>query len=518
MSSRTPSTGWVLEAVGVEKIYPGTVALKGVDVRLQSGHVHALIGENGAGKSTLVKILAGIEQPTSGRLRLDGADIQLRSARDAADRGISIIHQELQLFPNLSVTDNLFLGRERVTSWGTVDRHAQAESARDALRRLGQVLDPEALVETLPVGQQQLVEIARALIDNARILLMDEPTSALSAAETHVLFQIVRDLASRGVAIVYISHRLQELLEVADSVTVLRDGVIVGEAATTDVSLSWIVERMTGRSTGPAHVQSARQNGDDVLSVRGVSLDPGAGGVPVQNISFDVHAGEILGVYGLLGAGRTELFEVLLGLHGNATGEIWLSGRRIDSMDTADRVDAGIAMVPEDRQRAGLIQSLSVQDNLTLSSLGSLSSAGYVSPARERAAAERLAMELTVKAPSLSAPVTSLSGGNQQKVVIGRALMGRPRVLLLDEPTRGVDVGAKAEILQRMNRLADDGVAVVFASSELDEVMTAATRVIVMFRGRITGEYDAKDASQDALAAAASAVPLSSERGADGRA
>ena len=338
MSSSTPSTGCVLEAVGVEKIYPGTVALKGVDVRLRSGHVHALIGENGAGKSTLVKILAGIEQPTSGRLRLDGADIQLRSARDASDRGISIIHQELQLFPNLSVTDNLFLGRERVTSWGTVDRTAQTESARDVLRRLGQVLDPEALVETLPVGQQQLVEIARALIHNARVLLMDEPTSALSAAETHVLFQIVRDLASRGVAIVYISHRLQELLEVADSVTVLRDGVIVGEASTTDVSLSWIVERMTGRSTGPAQVHSARHNGVDVLSVRGVSLDSGAGGVPVQNISFDVHAGEILGVYGLLGAGRTELFEALVGLHRNATGEIWLSGRRIDAMDTADRV------------------------------------------------------------------------------------------------------------------------------------------------------------------------------------
>jgi erythritol transport system ATP-binding protein len=341
---------------------------------------------------------------------------------------------------------------------------------------------------------------------------MDEPTSALSAGETRVLFQIVRDLAARGASIVYISHRLQEVLEVADSLTVLRDGVVVGTAQTADVSLGWIVERMTGRAAVTVQAKPARHGGSALLSVRGLSLAAGAGRASLQDISFDVHAGEIVGVYGLLGAGRTELFETLLGLHHDARGQVWLSGRRIDALDIAARVREGIAMVPEDRQRAGLIHSFSVQDNMTLSSLGALSTAGCLSPLEQQAAAQRLATELGVKAPSLTAPVTSLSGGNQQKVVIGRAVMRRPRVLLLDEPTRGVDVGAKAEIVQCMNRLADEGMALVFASSELDEVMTASTRILVMGRGRITGAFDTRDASQDALAAAASAVPLSAAR------
>ena len=512
MTTMAPSVACVLEAAGVTKAYPGTMALNGVDIRLLPGHVHALIGENGAGKSTLVKILAGIERPTSGHVRLDGVDTVLRSARDAADRGITIIHQELQLVPTLSVTDNLFLGRERLTAWGTLDRAAQAACARDILVRLGQMVDHEALVETLPVGQQQLVEIARALVHNTRVLLMDEPSSALSAGETRVLFEIVRDLAARGVSIVFISHRLQELLEVADSLTVLRDGVVVGAAPTSEVSLGWIVERMTGGAAVAVQPKPAGHRGSALLSVRDLSLAAGAGRVPLQDIGFDVRAGEIVGVYGLLGAGRTELFETLLGLHQDARGEIQLSGRRIDALDVAARVREGIAMVPEDRQRDGLIQSFSVQDNMTLSSLGALGTAGCLSPLQEQAAAERLAMELGVKAPSLKAPVTSLSGGNQQKVVIGRAIMRRPRVLLLDEPTRGVDVGAKAEIVQRMNRLADEGMAIVFASSELDEVMTASSRVLVMCRGRITGEFDARDASPDSLAAAASAVPLTPAR------
>jgi erythritol transport system ATP-binding protein len=502
---RTPPA---LEARGVTRIYPGTIALDGVDVAVHAGQVHALIGENGAGKSTLVKILAGVEQPTDGRLILAGKDVRFASARDAAARGVGIVHQELQLFPDLSVAENLFVGRERTSTWGmTVDRAGEEAAARSALARLKQDIPPRTRLGALPLGQQQIVEIARALVHDTRILMMDEPTSALSRSEIPVLFQVIRDLTAHGVGIVYISHRLDELLEIADRVTVLRDGRVVGAEPAKAVDVSWIVERMTGRPSTTSARTSSRAAGEVRLSVAGLSLPAAPGRARLADVTFDARAGEIVGLYGLMGAGRTELLESLMGVHPEAAGTIRVDGRLIGALDVTDRMAAGLAMVPEDRQAAGLVNTMSVRDNMTLSSLDVLSRWGYLAAAAETRAAERLRTDLRIKTPALTAPVTALSGGNQQKVVIARGLMRRPGVLLLDDPTRGVDVAAKTEILDAMRRLAAEGLAVVFASSDLGEILSAATRILVMARGRITAAYAAADATDDRLVSAASPGP-----------
>jgi erythritol transport system ATP-binding protein len=508
----------VLETIAVTKTFGGTVALAGVDVRLEAGRVHAIIGENGAGKSTLMKILAGIEQPTAGSLRLDGADVRFADANAAAARGIAMIHQELRLFPDLTVAENLFVGRERLSRWGTVARREQERMARDVLARLGHgFISPTARVGTLPLGQQQIVEIARALVHDTRVLLMDEPTSALTSAEIPVLFDVIGDLARHGVAIVYISHRLEELLAIADLITVLRDGRVAGEAPAAAVDVGWIVERMTGRGAAELRAAPTTPRDDVVLEVRGLGLPATPGRTGLRDVSFDVRAGEVLGLYGLMGAGRTELLESLLGVHGDASGQVRLAGRDLRSCDLAERVAAGVAMVPEDRQAAGLVPTLSVRENITLSTVGRLAPHGYLSPWAEAEAAAPLVAQLRVKTPGLEAPVTALSGGNQQKVVLARGVMSRPAVLLLDEPTRGVDVGAKFEILEAMRRLAADGLAVLFATSDLVDVQAAATRVLVMADGRITADVPAESASAEVLASAASAMPPR-EGGPDARA
>ena len=323
---------------------------------------------------------------------------------------------------------------------------------------------------TLPLGQQQIVEIARALVRDVRVLMMDEPTSALSAAEIPVLFSVIRDLASHGVSIVYISHRLEELLRIADSVTVLRDGEVVGEAPTNEIDVRWLVDRMTGGRTIAPRVRPEGGTGAPLLSLRDIHVPARAGRNVVDGVSFDVAAGEIVGLYGLMGAGRTELLEAVLGVHADATGEVHLSDEPVESQAVSERVAAGLAIVPEDRKASGFVETMSVEQNMTLSSLDDLSSSGYLAPARERKAASRFIEALRIKAASPAAAMGSLSGGNQQKVVIARAAMSRPRVLLMDEPTRGVDVGAKAEILESMRRMAADGLGIVFASSDLAEV------------------------------------------------
>jgi erythritol transport system ATP-binding protein len=504
MTSSSP----VLVAKGVTKRYAGTTALAGVDFAIERGRVHALIGENGAGKSTLVKILAGADQPTSGDIWFDGTRVEFSSPRDAAALGIDIIHQELQLFPDLSVEENLFVGRERLTRWGTIDRAAQKSAATDVLERLGlPTVARSANVGTLPLGQQQVVEIARAVVHDTRVLMMDEPTSALTASEIPVLFDVIRDLASHGVGIVYISHRLEELLAIADTVTVLRDGAVVGRAPRADVDVRWIVQRMTGRDERPPSVHPEPATGATVLAVRDLQLPAAPGRTGLRGVTFDVRAGEILGLYGLMGAGRTELMESVLGVHADAGGSVRIDGRELAGQDVRERIASGIAMIPEDRQASGLVPTMTVQQNMTLAHAAALSRAGYLSPAREASVASEWGSRLRLKAPSLDAPIGSLSGGNQQKVVIARNVMTRPRVLLMDEPTRGVDVAAKAEIVDTMRRLAHDGMAVVFATSELAEIQAAATRAVVMARGAIAAELSGPNMTDAALASAASATP-----------
>jgi erythritol transport system ATP-binding protein len=494
----------VLEAVGVTKVFPGTTALSGVDFRIRARHVHALIGENGAGKSTLVKILAGIETPTSGRLLLEGAPVRFHSVTDAARQGIGIIHQELQLFPNLSIAENLFVGRELRGRLATIDANAQRRAADAVLTRLGQPLASDTLVGSLPLGLQQVVEIAKALVSEPKVLLMDEPTSALTPSEIDLLFRIIRDLTSRGVAIVYISHRLEELLEIADAVTVLRDGRVVGESPCADIDVRWIVERMTGRTAAERPPQEPEAPREVVLSIRDLELPARPGRTALQRITFDVRSGEVVAIYGLMGAGRTELFESLLGVYPDALGHIVLNGRELRSLSIAGRVRAGLAMVPEDRQAAGLVQTMDVVENMTLSSLDRFWRHGWLALDRERQSAADLVRELRIKTPALTTPIGALSGGNQQKVVISRAVMSRSRVLLLDEPTRGVDVAAKAEILAAARRLARDGMAVLYASSDLDEIFAIADRIVVLSRGRLAASGAAADMTPHMIASAAS--------------
>jgi erythritol transport system ATP-binding protein len=477
----------ILEARGVGKTFSGTQALDSVDFAIYPGKVHALVGENGAGKSTLVKILAGIETPTTGTLLESGRPIRLESTRDADRFGIGVIHQELNLLPDLSVAENIFVGHELRRYRVLVDRAGQRRVTRELMARLDHPIPPDTLVGSLPLGRRQLVEIAKALARRVRVLMMDEPTSALSAAEVEVLFRVVRELTAAGVAVVYISHRMQELLRLADDVTVLRDGRVVGRAAAGEIDAGWIVERMTGRPA-EAHRRETAASSDKTPLLRAGEIE--------------LRAGEIVGLYGLMGAGRTELLESLIGLR-TSQDPVWLDGARIDRLDTAGRIRRGLAMVSEDRQRSGLVPTLPLSANITLAALRRLARAGYLSPRTEdRAAAAQIA-DLGIRAAGPRVPITALSGGNQQKAVIARCLLTSPKVLLMDQPTRGIDVGAKEEIYRLMRRLATQGMAILFATSEIAEVRDVADRILVMARGRIAAAVTAAQATDEALVTAA---------------
>lgn len=499
----------VAEARGISKRYGRTLALDRVDFAVHSHAVNVLIGENGAGKSTLMRILAGVEQPTDGTLLLGGEPVSFGSVREAAARGIGMVYQELNLCPNLTVTENIMLGRDRIGRGGTIDRAAERETARALLARLEHAIDPDALVGTLVVGQQQIVEIAKALADDARILIMDEPTSALSQAEVEVLFRVIDDLRRQGVAIVYISHRLEELIRIGDFITVLRDGRLIETAPVAEVGVPWIVERMLGGQGRLDRQAGTGTPGDIVLEVEGLSVERQPGILAVDSVSARFRAGEVTAVYGLLGAGRTELFEAICGARPAAGGHVRLGGEAIDDLDLPRRVEGGLVLVPEDRQRDGLFANLDVGENIALIELPRLLRRGAISKGREASAVRGMMQRLGVKAASPTLPIGALSGGNQQKVVIGRCLMARPRAILLDEPSRGVDVGARADLFRVMRALAEEGLAVVFATSDLAEAQAIADRVIVMAAGRLTADMAAADVDEVALVRASNAIAAS---------
>ena len=500
----------VLRAEAITKVFGGTTALREVDFNVYRGQVNVLIGENGAGKSTLMKILAGVEQATSGKLLLDGREVQINHPRDAAQHGIGIIYQELNLFPNLSVTENIFMARE-ITTRGFINQREQERRARELLERFDHstgapalAIDPRALVGDLRIGEQQLVEIARALSQNVSILIMDEPTSALSVTEVAALFRVIRELKAQGVSIIYISHKLDELMQIGDYVTVLRDGALVAEAPAADINVNWIVEQMVGRDTESFFHQEDHERGAALLQISNLKLQNAQGDQTIlDDISFTLHKGEILGVYGLMGAGRTELFECLMGMRPTYQGLLKLNGKTITGRTVADRIAQGLMLVPEDRQQQGLVPTLSVGSNITLANLRKITRRMFLSQADESREVARSINELNIKTSSSQQLIGRLSGGNQQKVVVAKALLTAPKVLLLDEPTRGIDVGAKAEMFEIMRRLAQQGIGVIFSSSELMEVMALADRILVLSKGRLTGEFVRNEATEAALVAAA---------------
>jgi erythritol transport system ATP-binding protein len=489
-----------LQAVQITKVFPGTAALQQVDFNVRAGAVNVLMGENGAGKSTLMRILAGIETPTSGQLFLDGRAVRLGSAALAAEHGIAMVHQELSLMPNLTVAENIFAGRELRRGMIWIDTAEQERQTRALLERLELKVSPRTQLASLSIGQQQLVEIARALAQRARILILDEPTSALSRLEIRTLFQVLRDLKSGGVGIVYVSHRLQELLELGDVFTVLRDGRLVATAPREGVSESWIVERMTGKRFEDItrNASTTIETQPDALRVEGLTVQK-SGRTCLRDVSFRLGRGEIAGIYGLLGAGRTELFETLIGLRRELAGEIFLGGCALSGVPTPRRLEAGFRLVPEDRQEDGLIPQMSIRANASLSHLKKLCRVGWLSATKERMQADTVLSKMRLKPCNLNDPVSTLSGGNQQKTLLARALLTSPAVLLLDEPTRGVDVGAKAEIYALIRKMASEGVSILFSSSDSHEIRELAGRVLVLCRGALVADIGAAGASDEKL-------------------
>ena len=491
----------VLHCEKIDKIYPGTKALDGVSFDLLKGKVNVLIGENGAGKSTLMKMIAGIEQPSAGKMYMDGEEVFFKDTNAARARGIGIIHQELSLFPNLTVYQNIFMCHEKTNGLFLNDKK-HVEGAKAIMKRLEHEIPPDTLVGDLRVGQQQMVEIARNLIqDDLRVLIMDEPTSSLSAAEVRVLFKIMRELLEQGISIVYISHRLEEIMEIGDHVTILRDGKYVADADVKDIELSWIVENMVGKNTQYHRFERSidLDHAEKILEVNDICLPKKGGGWLLDHVSMYLKKGEVLGVYGLLGAGRSELFECLMGMHPEHTGQVLYKGKQIRVKDIAGQIKNGFALVPEDRQRQGLIQTLDISKNAAIASLKKYTNGPFCSDAKEKKAVEGQIEELHIKVADRHLPILSLSGGNQQKVVISKGLLTSPEVLLLDEPSRGIDIGAKTEVFEIIHQLSEQGLSIIVISSELKEIMAIADRIYVLSNGKLTGELSENEITEDNL-------------------
>jgi len=490
----------MLTAKNISKQFAGVTALKDVSITLQSGMVTAIIGENGAGKSTLMKILSGVHTQYGGDILLGGRPVKFSGTKHAEEHGIVIIHQELNLVPYLSVAENIFLGREITNAAGILDTRQMNAIAVELLARLNLKISPATKIADIKVGHQQLVEIAKALYTNASVIIMDEPTSAISDKEIENLFTIIRELSAAGKAIAYISHKFKEVFEIADNYVVLRDGVSVSEGSMQSATQDMLIEKMTGR-------QVVFQRSDNDLSGKEVLLGVNQLSVnhPLQknrklfnDISFNLHQGEIIGVYGLMGAGRTEMMETIFGLHpGSFKGEVYVNGIKQKIQSPADAIKAGIALVPEDRKSQGLVLNQSVSKNISITVLQQMEWWGmFLSNVKERLFSQGFINRLSIKTASGNNYVQNLSGGNQQKIVISKWLATNPRVLLLDEPTRGIDVNAKSEIYKLMKSLAAEGMGIIMVSSELPEILSVSDRVLVMCEGALTADIPAKHATE----------------------
>lgn len=479
----------------VSKAYAGVQALRHASFDLYAGEVHALVGENGAGKSTLIKIITGAVEPDSGRLEIAGRLVQSNNPVLSRELGIAAIYQHPALFPQLSVSENIALGLEAGGPWRTISRRRRKAQAKLLLDRIGARIDPETEVKHLTMPEQQLVEIARALGSNARVVIMDEPTSSLSDQEVANLFRVIQELKADGVGIIYISHRLEELSQVADRVTALRDGVIVGTKSMNETSRADLIRMMVGRDLSAIFPKKNVEIGSVVLELEGI----GCRGAGIHGIHLTLRAGEILGLTGLIGAGRTELAKVLFGLTPSDRGNIFLAGKPVTLGTPGDAISQGIAYVPEDRRRHGVVLEMSVAHNMTLAMLKDIASRGMIHFSQERSIVQNSMERFGVKASSMDASVGSLSGGNQQKVAVARWLNTKPKILILDEPTQGVDVGAKSEIHRLMCELAAEGMAILMISSEMPEILGMSDRIAVMYAGTIVATVDRAGLTQEKL-------------------
>lgn len=484
--------GYILKMEEITKDYPGVRALDRVSLQVKRGEVHALVGENGAGKSTLIKILSGAVRKDEGRILFEGNEVEIDSPQKAQKLGISVIYQELNLAPNLTVAENIFLGREMsLTPLKILDRRGEERRAREILSRLGVKLDPRTPLERLGAAQQQIVEIAKAISADAKLIAMDEPTSSLTESEIKSLFELIERLKSEGVSIIYVSHRIDEIFQIADRVTVLRDGRWIGTKRREEINREELIEMMVGRKLEEKFPERRAKIGREILSVRNISRR----GV-LEDITFSLREGEILGVTGLVGSGRTEMARVIFGADPKDEGEIFLDGEKVEIKSPVDAIKAGISLLTEDRKGQGLVLDMTVRENMTLPGLKKLSKFSLIKGKSEREVTERFIRELNIKTPSAEEIVRNLSGGNQQKVVLSKWLLTDSKVVIFDEPTKGIDVGTKVEIYNLMNGLAERGVGIIMISSELPEVLGMSDRILVMREGRITAELDAKEATQ----------------------
>ena len=488
---------FLLEMKGICKEFPGVKALQNVNLQLKAGEVHALLGENGAGKSTLIKVLGGIYHAEQGELLIDGKPVKIESVSDARANGINIIHQELVLVPHMTVAENIFLGRENNGTFG-IDSAGMRKEAQKMLDKFDLGIDAGDLIANLSIAQQQMVEIVKAVSFNCRILVMDEPTSSISDREVEALFDIMRSLTKKGVGIIYISHKMSELDEVCDRVTVLRDGTYVDTCVVKDTPRDELIRKMVGRELSSYYVRDHVTGTETVFEAKHID-DGKKHHKRVNDVSFEIRRGEIIGFAGLVGAGRSETMQCIFGLTKGSTGEVWMEGKKLDIKTPVDAMNAGIAMVPEDRKVEGLYHVQSVSFNSTIEVLHKFIKNLMVDADKERAITQEFIDKMHTKTPSHEQAVTNLSGGNQQKVMIGRWLATNPKLLILDEPTRGVDVGAKAEIYEIMNELTKQGVSIIMISSELPEIINMSDRVYVMHDGRVTGCIGYTDLSQEAI-------------------